>query len=144
MSIRLEHANLAVRDVDAMIRFLCTAFPDFRVRREGRYGAGRRWVHVGTDATYVALNESDGEAAPRPVPYGGRPGLNHLGYEVDDVEALRARLSAAGYRDSSVPNDHPHRRRVYFFDSEGNDWEFVEYTSDDPAERNDYDLPDWS
>ena len=37
---------------------------------------------------------------------------------------------------------HPHRTRVYFNDLEGNDWEFVEYHSSDPAERNDYDLPD--
>jgi hypothetical protein len=33
---------------------------------------------------------------------------------------------------------------VYFHDADGNgnDWEFVEYCSDEPAERNDYDLPD--
>ena len=61
---------------------------------------------------------------------------------MDDAEALRARLAAAGYEDSTVPNAHPHRRRVYFHDADGNDWEFVEYSSDDPAERNDYDLPD--
>lgn len=32
--------------------------------------------------------------------------------------------------------------RVYFYDPEGNDWEFVQYFSDDPAERNNYELPD--
>ncbi len=26
-----------------------------------------------------------------------------------------------------------------FFDAEGNDWEFVEYRSADPAQRNQYD-----
>ena len=45
-------------------------------------------------------------------------------------------------RDSTVPNAHPHRKRVYFNDREGNDWEFVQYLSDDPADRNDYTLPD--
>jgi hypothetical protein len=39
-----------------------------------------------------------------------------------------------------VPNHHPHRQRVYFLDPEGNDWEFVQYFSADPAERNDYEL----
>jgi hypothetical protein len=34
--------------------------------------------------------------------------------------------------------------RVYFTDTEGNDWEFVEYRSSDPAQRNDYALPDLS
>ena len=82
------------------------------------------------------------EPTERWVPYGGRPGLNHLGYEVDDVEALRARMIAAHYRDCTVPNDPPYRKRVYFNDPEGNDWEFVQYSSDDPAERNDYELPD--
>ncbi|MFQ5697995.1 MAG: VOC family protein [Myxococcota bacterium] len=144
MGARLEHANLAVRDVDGAIRFLETAFPEFRVRREGKTWQGARWVHIGTDETYLALNEAGAEPAEPRVPYGGRPGLNHLGYEVDDVEALRARLAAAGYRDSTVPNAHPHRKRVYFYDAEGNDWEFVQYLSDDPAERNDYGLADRS
>ena len=140
--IRLEHANLAVRDVDAMLRFLRTAFPDFRVRGEGKTWVGSRWVHVGTDDAYLALNEaSDASAEPR-TPYCEKPGLNHLGFEVDDADAVRTRLRAAGYRESTVPNSHPHRTRVYFYDAEGNDWEFVQYHSDDPSERNDYALPD--
>ena len=139
MSIRLEHANLSVRDVDAMRRFLQTAFPDFEVRGSGG-GDGRRWLHVGTADTYIALNEATREPAEPWTPYEGRPGVNHLGYEVDDVEALRERMRSAVYRDSTIPNDHPHRKRVYFHDPEGNDWEFVQYFSDAPAERNDYDL----
>ena len=83
------------------------------------------------------------EAAEAWVPYGGKPGLNHLGFEVEDVVGLRERLREAGYRESTVPNDHPHRTRVYFRDAEGNDWEFVQYLSDAPAERNDYALPDF-
>ena len=143
MKIRLEHANLAVRDVDGMIRFLQTAFPDFRIRWDGETWQGRRSVHIGTDDTYIALNEAREEPAEQWVPYSGKPGTNHLGYEVEDAQALRDRLAAAGYHDSTVPNEHPHRRRVYFYDPEGNDWEFVQYLSDDPKERNDYELPDY-
>jgi catechol 2,3-dioxygenase-like lactoylglutathione lyase family enzyme len=142
MKIRLEHANLLVRDLAGMIRFVQTAFPDFRVRGEGSNGQGTRWVHVGNDETYLALNQASEPPAEPWVPYGAKPGLNHLGFEVEDVEALHVRLEEAGYRDSTFPNAHPHRRRVYFYDSEGNDWEFVEYHSDDPAERNDYALRD--
>jgi catechol 2,3-dioxygenase-like lactoylglutathione lyase family enzyme len=138
---RLEHANLAVEDVDGMIRFLQTAFPDFRVRGQGRGWKGERWVHVGNDVTYVALHAATRDRAEPWVPYAGRPGTNHLGYEVEDVEALRRRLADAGYPDSTVPNHHPHRRRVYFHDAEGNDWEFVEYSTDDPDRRNDYTQP---
>ena len=35
MAVRLEHANLTVRDIEGMIRFLKTAFPEFQVRGEG-------------------------------------------------------------------------------------------------------------
>jgi catechol 2,3-dioxygenase-like lactoylglutathione lyase family enzyme len=142
MGPRLEHANLLVRDVDETIRFLRTAFPEFRIRGEGKIWTGTRWVHVGTDDCYLALNEATGEPAEVWVSYAGKPGTNHLGFEVADAEAVRARLRGAGYRDSTVPNDHPHRRRVYFYDAEGRDWEFVQYLSDDPAERHDYALPD--
>ncbi len=141
MTIRLEHANLNVRHFDDAVRFLTTAFPDFRVRSE-KVRDGRRWMHIGTDDTYIALNEVVGDDAAAFEPYSSAPGVNHLGYEVDDVDALRQRLLDAGFRDSTYPNDHPHRRRVYFYDADGNDWEFVQYFSDKTAERNDYELPD--
>ena len=34
MTVRLEHANIGVRDIDGMIRFLQTAFPEFRIRHD--------------------------------------------------------------------------------------------------------------
>lgn len=141
MGVRLEHANLCVRDIDPMVAFLRTAFPEFRVRSEGETLLGARWLHVGTDDTYIALQQALLEAPEAWVPYSQKPGTNHLGYEVDDVEALRKRLLEAGYHDSTIPNEHPHRRRVYFHDPEGNDWEFVQYGSDDSRERNDYRIP---
>ena len=141
MTIRIEHANLIVRDIDATARFLQTAFPEFSVRREG--GRGReRWMHIGTDDTYIALTQAKQEPAEAWRPYSGRPGVNHLGYEVGDADALSERMRAAGYRDSTVPNNHPYRKRVYFYDPDGNDWEFVQYFSNDPAERNDYEIVD--
>ena len=141
MTIRMEHANLAVSDFDNAVRFLQTAFPAFVVRREGS-NEGRRWMHIGTDDTYIALNEASLEPTGSRAPYDGHPGVNHLGFEVDDAEGIRERLSAAGFRDSTYPNDHPHRTRVYFYDADGNDWEFVQYFSDRTDERNDYELPD--
>lgn len=141
MATYLEHANIAVRDMNTMIRFLQTAFPDFRVRADVTERGGGRWVHVGTDETYLALNVARDAGAAAHAPYSGTPGVEHLGYVVDDVDALRQRLTAAGYRESTVQNKHPHRKRIYFNDPEGNDWEFVQYYSDDRSERNDYKLP---
>ncbi|MEN8160461.1 MAG: VOC family protein [Myxococcota bacterium] len=142
MKTRLEHANLTVHDVEGAVRFLCHAFPGFRVRGRGSHCAGHEWVHVGDDETYLSLLTARRDSSDPFTPYSGKPGLNHLGFEVPDVEAVRERLCAAGYRESTVPNDHPHRRRVYFNDAEGNDWEFVHYLSERPEERNDYGLAD--
>ena len=144
MAVRLDHANLIVRDIDATLRFLQTAFPHWRIRSGGVSPNGARWLHVGDDDAYLALNEATEEAAEPWIPYAGKPGLNHLGFEVDDAAALRDRLRAAGYLDSTVPNDHPHRTRVYFMDEDGNDWEFVQYFTADPALRHDYELADRS
>ncbi len=141
MTVRMEHAHLVVRDIDATARFLQTAFPEFEIRREGS-SDNIRWMHIGIHDTYLALNEALAESAEKWIPYEGRPGVNHLGYEVDDADALRERMRAAGYKDSTVPNNHPYRKRVYFYDPDGNDWEFVQYLSDDPAKRNDYDIDD--
>lgn len=142
MTVRLEHANLLVRDIDATIHFLQTAFPEFRIRFDGKDLRGIRWVHIGTDDTYIALTQSTIEPTKRWSPYSGIPGVNHLAYEVDDVDALRKRLRSAGYKDSTVPNKHPYRKRVYFYDPDGNDWEFVEYLTNDPRRRHDYTMPD--
>jgi hypothetical protein len=109
MNVRLEHANLCVRNIDAAIGFLQTAFPEFHVRADQAEPDGTRWVHIGTDETYIALNQADDERTPRWEPYSGQPGVNHLGFEVDDVAALSARMLAAGYEESTVPNNHPHR-----------------------------------
>lgn len=126
----LEHANLNVGSIDETVRFLTTAFPEFRVRGEGVTG-GRRWAHVGTDETYLALNEVGG------APTAGGA-FNHLGYVVDDVDAIAARMASAGYREGFVAPPHPHRKRRYFHDADDIEWEFVEYLSDAPALRNDY------
>jgi len=138
MTTRLEHANIVVRDIDAAIRVLQTALPDFAVRHDTTPDDGLRWVHLVNADAYIALTQSQVEPAEAWAPYEGKPGVNHLAFVVEDAEALRARMRAAGYRDATIPNAHPWRKRVYFRDPDGNDWEFIEYLSDDPARRNDY------
>ena len=136
MAMRLEHANLSVLDADAMTRFLTTAFPEFAIRGEGLDGRNRSWRHVGNDAFYIALQTVPASAVR--TPYSNTPGMNHLGWEVDSVDDLQRRMESAGYAANLHDDSHPARRRVYFHDPDGNDWEFVEYLTDDVAERNDY------
>ena len=142
MKTQLEHANLCVSDIDGMIKFLQTALPDFVIRHDETDIDGDRWVHIGNDKTYIALNNSTQKDSSDWAPYSGKPGVNHLGYMVDSVEQVRSRLRSGGYIESTVENNHPFRKRLYFYDPEGRDWEFVEYHSDDVNKRNDYNLPD--
>ena len=142
MLARLEHANLGVHDLDGVVRFLLAAFPEFRIRHDTTEADGSRWLHVGSDETYIALNQASPGAEKIGKPYKGRAGLNHLAFEVDDVAGVRDRLSAAGYQDSTLANVHPYRQRVYFYDPDGNDWEFVQYLSEEREKRHDYELPD--
>jgi len=138
MACQLEHANITVQDIDATRRFLTTAFPEFRVRGEGKSGSGLKWLHVGADSTYICLNQAEPGDGGRWANPGSAVGLNHLGYAVDDAEAIKERLLQAGYKEGFVAESHPYRKRVYVIDSDGIEWEFVQYLSDDPAERNDY------
>ena len=133
----VEHANIAVTDVDEAIRFFSSAMPDFRVRHDSGPGP-KRWVHLGTDLTYLSVNQIPDPAGDKFERHA--PGYNHLGFAVEDADALRQRMLAAGYKEGFVPEPHPHRRRVYFIDPDGMENEFVQYFSDDTAERNDYDL----
>ena len=136
--MKLEHANLSVENTDAMERFLVAAFPDFRRRGEGTDGQGRPWRHVGNEEFYVALQTVPTNT--HRTPYGNDTGLNHLGWEVDDLEALVERMRLAGFEPNLTADEHPARNRRYFYDPDGNDWEFVQYLSDDLEERNDYSL----
>jgi catechol-2,3-dioxygenase len=142
MSTKLEHANLCVGDIDGMIKFLQTALSDFIIRHDETDSDGDRWVHIGNDTTYIALNNSTQKDSSDWAPYSGKPGVNHLGYMVDNAEQVRSRLLAADYIESTVENNHPFRKRLYFYDPEGRDWEFVEYLSEKLEERNDYTLDD--
>ena len=130
MAITLEHANISVQNINEAIRFLTTAFPEFTIRGRGVVD-GNEWVHVGTDDTYIALKEATEQ------PAAGQP-LNHLGFAVDNVEALAERMRNAGFQEGFIAPAHPYRIRKYFHDADGNEWEFVEYSSNDPAKRNDY------
>jgi catechol 2,3-dioxygenase-like lactoylglutathione lyase family enzyme len=132
----LEHANIAVRDLDETLAFLQTALPEWKVRGRGTSPHGP-WLHLGTEQSYVAIEEACQDLVGPREPYAD-PGLNHLGFVVADAEAVAERLRRAGYREGFQAESHPHRRRLYFLDRDGNEYEFVEYTSSDPAERNDY------
>ena len=141
MEPRLEHANMTVVDIDETVRFLKTAFPEFAIRGQGYSGEGdwrRRWLHIGTQESYLALEQALKPAQSHET--YREPGINHLGFIVGDIEATVARLLAAGYKEGITALPHPFRKRRYFYDHDGNEFEFIEYFSADFTERNDYSL----
>ena len=130
MAAQLEHANITVEDISAAIAFLRVIEPDLKVRRDDIAPAKFRWAHVALGASYIALQEPHVGSDPT---YCGRRykdfGVNHLGLVVDDLDAVIARLDAGGYRRGIPGEEHPHRRRVYYHDSSGMEWELVQYLS---------------
>lgn len=142
MLLRLEHANITVTDVDAAKRFLKIAFPEFEVRGSGtteNEEYTKRWEHFGTDERYLALEMLDPPGATDRKPYRD-PGVNHIGFVVDDLPALRDRLMAAGYwaGDLREEGEGPARLRSYIFDDLGMEWEFVQYLTEDVEKMNVY------
>eukprot|EP01104_Vermistella_antarctica_P003018 TRINITY_DN13193_c0_g1_i1.p1 TRINITY_DN13193_c0_g1~~TRINITY_DN13193_c0_g1_i1.p1 ORF type:complete len:156 (+),score=17.64 TRINITY_DN13193_c0_g1_i1:269-736(+) len=135
----MEHGNMTVKDVDATTTFLKLALPDFRVRGGGLISEGRPWSHVGNDYCYVALEGARGTGTRARY---SDPGINHIAFVVKDLDALIERLDNAGhgYTNSISGKKTDYRRRVYYnSDSEGQEeWEFVEYLTDDVSLRNDY------
>ncbi len=135
--IRLEHLNLVVNNIPKALTFYQAAFPHWKVRTEGPgewNGKPRNWLHFGDDYNYLAFNDN-GEGSNRDLE-GHQTGLAHFGFVVTNLTALVDRLRAAGFTPSNDGADHPHRKNVYFEDTDGFEVEFVEYLTDLPIERN--------
>ena len=133
--IYLEHANITVNNLKAAIAFFTTAFPHFKIRGGGK--GEREWVHLGDDETYLALNQTTKNQTPEEKNYN-RVGINHLGFVVNNVEEIAQRLLANGYLRDYPKQIEKFRIRDYFADEEGNQYEFVQYLSEEPSERNSY------
>ena len=139
MGAYLEHVNITAIDVDEAIRFLQTAMPDWKIRADvsNEESNCKRWVHIGTETSYIAIEDRGVTEKGPHEPYV-HPGINHLGFVVDDVDAISKRLTDAGYAEGLSSPDNPNRKRIYFFDRDGNEYEFIEYIKTDIASRNDY------
>lgn len=133
--IYLEHANISVNDIEQAKHFFRTAFPHFKVRGGGN--ETRKWIHFGDEVTYIAITEAKRKEAKHEKNYSKR-GINHIGFVVNNVEQLANRLLAENYQRSYPKQVEKYRIRDYFFDVEGNEYEFVQYLSENPEEKNKY------
>ena len=121
---RIEHVNLTVTDPQRTAALMEKLF-GWRIRWDGPAMSGGRTIHVGSDNHYLALY-SQGDAAYTADDFAkGRP-LNHVGVEVDDLEALEARVVEAGLTPFSH-GDYEPGRRFYFLDPDGIEYEVISY-----------------
>lgn len=135
--IYMEHANITVGNLERSIKFFQTAFPDFKVRGGGSNN-GKNWVHVGNDITYLALNSHIDQDIDHHDKDYDKNGYNHIGFVVDDVASIAKRLLSAGFKRDYPKQIEKFRIRDYFADDDGNEFEFVEYLSDNSSERNNF------
>ncbi|WP_199555163.1 VOC family protein [Sandaracinobacteroides hominis] len=118
--VRIEHVNLTVSDPARSAAMLESVF-GWQERWRGPSAMGGWTIHVGSGSDYVALYTHGGEARfPK-----GRP-FNHLGVEVEDLDAVEARVYAAGLLPFSH-GDYEPGRRFYFLDFDGIEYEVVSY-----------------
>lgn len=137
--MHLEHLNLVVKDIPAMLKFYQAAFPHWRVRGGGDgqwHGKPRKWLHFGDDYQYLALSDH-GEGENRDLS-GHSLGLSHFAYVVDDIDGVMTRLVNAGFAVDKSGAQDEYRQNVYFIDPAGYEVEFVQYFTDVPALRNRY------
>lgn len=135
----LEHANITVPDIDAAITFLQVIEPRLVVRHDETPEGGYRWAHIGKEDCYIALQEPHLGSEPQS---NRRPykdfGVNHIGWVVDDIDAVIDRLEANGYGKGVPGESSRYRKRAYYHDSAGFEWEIVTYLTEVPEERFSY------
>ncbi|MDG3085812.1 VOC family protein [Vibrio hannami] len=142
MRTYIEHANITVIDAEHTIKLLLAAAPDWSIRGEGRmddwFGKAVRWYHVGDEQTYITIqNGGDTNAKGWTEHWSG---VKHIGIVVESLDDVITRLSNSGYQLDHMGGNHPHRRSVYYVDKHNLQFEFVEYLSEEPALKNDYNL----
>lgn len=124
-SPRIEHVNVTVRDPQRMAALMEKLF-GWHIRWEGPALNDGYTIHVGSDDSYLALyrrrrhDEVSDEDFRK-----GRP-LNHVGIEVDDIDAVEKRVIDSGLLPFNHANYEP-GRRFYFLDFDGTEYEVVSY-----------------
>ena len=125
----LEHVNMTVRDLEESIAFYCELL-DGTVSWRGTALNMQQTVpaaHVRLERGYISMFEREvGDRAPYDY---GPPGLNHIGFVVEDLPTMRARLAQLGVEIEKEAEYEP-GMRLYCFDPNGIELELVAYARD--------------
>ena len=130
----LEHINMTVANLDRSIDFYSRLF-GWKVRWRGETSDGKLAAHVGDDRSYLALFEARDHTPPPPQKSYDLVGLNHFGFVIDDLDAVKLRLSELGIESKSDQTYDP-GRHLYFHDPDGVEIELVQYQeNENPVPR---------
>jgi catechol 2,3-dioxygenase-like lactoylglutathione lyase family enzyme len=124
--MRLEHANITVVNIEKSLSFYHELF-GFNTRWEGTATGEQgpiRAVHIGDEHTYLSLFEAE-KSGRSPADYSV-PGVNHIGFEVQELDNYRQRLEQLGV-EIHLEQDYEPGKRIYFYDPDGVEIELVEY-----------------
>ena len=148
---QIDHVNLVVDDIDAMIAFYCDLL-GFRVTKQATISGP--WIgqtvglaDVEADVAYIDLPHGPRiefieylrppAARPPGLDVANTPGLRHIAFQVDHIHDAVIELQARGVRFLSDVQEVPDtqvtysggvkKRLVYFRDPEGNLLELCQY-----------------
>jgi glyoxylase I family protein len=122
----IEHVNITVSNPEATADMLTSIF-GWQERWRGASGQGGWTIHVGTEAHYIAVYTTGGDEGLPVSHQKGRP-LNHIGLQVDDLDAVERRVVSAGLTPFNH-GDYAPGRRFYFFCPDGIEYEIVSYAA---------------
>ena len=120
----IEHINLTVSNPEQSSAMVERVF-GWRERWRGPSRDGGLSIHVGDDRGYIAFYTGP-DGAHRDIRYPKGEPFNHVGVQVDDLDAVEKRVKAVGL----IPfahDDYEPGRRFYFLDDNGIEYEVVSY-----------------
>ena len=106
--IHLEHVNITVSDPEKTAAWMYEVF-DWPVRWQGPALGSGRSLHVGSEASYIALYCSNEATDAAPDSYRCLSGLNHIGVVVDDLDLVEAQVRKAEFTPYSHADYAPGR-----------------------------------
>lgn len=119
---QLEHVNITVTDPGRSAK-LFEKLCGWHERWRGPSQFGGRTIHVGNKQSYLAIYTNDSAEGG----YAKGQPLNHVGLQVDDLDAAERIVIEAGLKPFSHSEYDPGPSSFYFFDWDGIEFEVVSY-----------------
>lgn len=135
--MRIQHVGLVVADLDRSRRFYADALGLDEVPRPPNFAFDGAWFRFGGTEIHLLSDAHATGGAGQPDPGAGaeRGMTHHLAFEVDDLEAARARLDENGVRLEGGPMPRGDGYvQVFFRDPDGHVLELFQFTGEDQTD----------